>query len=152
MAAESNANQNLERAIQIATEAHKGQFDKSGKPYILHPLRVMLRMNTPEQMMAGVLHDVVEDTSWTLTQLREEGFPEEVVQAVDCLSRRESESYDQFVERLLPHPIARKVKLADLEDNMDIRRLSGSLSDKDVDRVNRYIKYWRIVAQAQDQL
>lgn len=148
----SNANKHLERAIQIATEAHKGQYDKSGKPYILHPLRVMLRMNTPEQMMAGVLHDVVEDTSWTLTQLREEGFPEEVVQAVDCLSRREDESYDQFVERLLPHPIARKVKLADLEDNMDIRRLSGSLSDKDVDRVNRYIKYWRIVAQAQDQL
>jgi (p)ppGpp synthase/HD superfamily hydrolase len=150
MVAALSTNERLERAIQIAVEAHKGQLDKSGKPYILHPLRVMLRMSTPEQMMAAVLHDVVEDTPWTLDQLRDEGLPENVLEAVDCLSHREGESYDQFVERLLPHPIARKVKLADLEDNMDIRRLSGTLSAKDIERINKYLKYWNIVMQAQE--
>ncbi len=150
MVATLRTNEKLERAIQIAVEAHKGQLDKSGKPYVLHPLRVMLRMSTPEQMMAAVLHDVVEDTPWTLDQLREEGFPEEVVEAVDCLSRRNGESYDQFVERLLPHPLARKVKLADLEDNMDLRRLSGALSANDVERFNKYLKYWHVVMRAQE--
>ena len=114
----------LERAILLAVQAHRGQVDRSGAPYILHPLRVMFRVETENERIAAVLHDVVEDTDWTLDGLRAEGFPEEIVQAVDCLTRREGESYDDRVARAAAHPIARRVKLADLEDNMDARRLT----------------------------
>ena len=82
----------LEEAILLAVKAHhKGRPDKAGKPYILHPLRMMLKMKTEAEMMAAVLHDVVEDTRWTLEQLRAKGFPEEVLEAVECLTKREGE-------------------------------------------------------------
>ena len=132
----------LETAIRLAVEAHSGQQDKSGAPYILHPLRLMLTMDTPAERMAAVLHDVVEDTAWTLEALRREGFSEEVVEAVACLTRQEGESYDAFIERAAQHPIARRVKLADLEDNMDVRRLHD-LTKKDQSRLARYLKAWR---------
>src|SRR5690349_12469488 len=89
----------LEEAIRIAVEAHRGQKDRAGAPYILHPLRMMLRVQTDAERMAAVLHDVVEDTDWTLDALREHGFPDEVVTAVDHLTRREGESYEEFVTR-----------------------------------------------------
>ena len=116
----------LEEAIGIAVQAHRGQKDRAGAPYILHPLRMMFRVQTDAERMAAVLHDVVEDTDWTLDALRERGFPDEVVDAVDHLTRREGESYDEFVTRAAAHPVARRVKLADLEDNMDVRR-TGTL-------------------------
>ncbi len=92
----------LERAIHIAIEAHKGQKDKAGAPYILHPLRVMLRLDSDVEMMAAVLHDVVEDSRWTLKGLQEEGFPAQVIETVDYLTRRKQESYDQFIDRIKP--------------------------------------------------
>ncbi|MFQ5571699.1 MAG: HD domain-containing protein [Rhodothermales bacterium] len=137
----------LERAIRLAAEAHQGQIDKAGAPYILHPLRLMLRMETPVEMMAAVLHDVVEDTPWTLETLRDEGFSEEVVDAVAHLTRRKDESYNAFIERAAGHPVARRVKLADLEDNMDLRRLDG-LTKKDQARLLRYQKAWRFLKDA----
>lgn len=132
----------LEEAISIAVEAHRGQKDRAGAPYILHPLRVMFRVQTDAERMAAVLHDVVEDTGWTLDALRERGFPSEVVEAVDHLTRRGGESYDDFVTRAAAHPVARRVKVADLEDNMDVRR-TGTLSESDVERLSRYLRAWR---------
>ena len=138
----------LERAILLATQAHaeKGQKDKAGKPYILHPLRMMLRMRTEAEMTAAVLHDVVEDTGWTLDALRGEGFPEEVIEAVDCLTQREGEAYEDFIERLKPNIIARRVKLADLEDNMDVKRIT-QLSERDAQRINKYLRFWRVLSE-----
>ena len=132
----------LEQAIVIAVEAHRGQKDRSGAPYILHPLRMMFRVQTEAERMAAVLHDVVEDTAWTLEALREHGFPDEVVDAVDHLTRREGESYEDFVTRAAAHPVARRVKVADLEDNMDVRR-TGTLGERDVERLTRYLRAWR---------
>lgn len=132
----------VEEAIALAVEAHRGQTDRSGAPYILHPLRVMFRVETDAERIAAVLHDVVEDTPWTLEGLRERGFPAEVVEAVDHLTRRESESYEEFVRRAGAHPVARRVKIADLEDNMDVRRI-GAVSGKDVERLARYHRAWR---------
>ena len=127
----------LEQAITIALNAHKGQTDKGGTPYILHPLRVMIAMHNTQEMMVAVLHDVVEDTDWTIDGLREEGFYEEVLQAIDCVTRKEEESYDQFIARVKTNPLARKIKIADLEDNLKIGRLS-LLTVTDFDRLKKY--------------
>jgi (p)ppGpp synthase/HD superfamily hydrolase len=129
----------LEDAIALAVEAHRGQKEKDGQPYILHALRVMLRLETEYERMAGVLHDVVEDTPYTLDELRRLGYPDPVVEAVECLTRRVDETYDEFIERAIANSIARHVKLADLEDNMDIRRLL-EVTEKGRERLNRYIE------------
>ena len=137
----------VEDAISIAARAHRGQKDKAGAPYLLHPLRLMLRMDTEAAMMAAVLHDVVEDTDWTLERLRGEGFSDEVVEAVDCLTRRGGESYEEFVERARANPVARRVKIADLEDNMNVRRI-GRLGSKDLERLEKYHRAWRVLTNA----
>jgi (p)ppGpp synthase/HD superfamily hydrolase len=92
-------------------------------------------------MTVAILHDVVEDTDWTIEQLRAEGFSEEVLQAVACLTHRENENYDEFLARIESNAIARRVKLADLEDNMDVRRLNA-LTEKDLQRLQRYHPAW----------
>ena len=127
----------VERAIALAAIAHEGQVDKAGAPYILHVLRVMLRLTTPEERMAAALHDVVEDCGWTLDRLRAEGFPEEVIAGIDAVTRRDSESYEEFVLRAKAHPIGRRVKLADLEDNSDVTRLS-EITERDQARLDKY--------------
>lgn len=131
----------LEDAIQLAAEAHRGQRDRNGQPYVLHVLRVMLRVTTEDERTAAVLHDLVEDTPHTLDDLRTLGFSEEVVRAVDCLTHRDGEPYDAYVERAASDPIARTVKLADLEDNLDLRRLD-TISERDVPRLQRYLVAW----------
>src|SRR5215204_3164106 len=137
----------LEDAISIAAQAHKGQKDKAGAPYMLHPLRLMLRMDSEAAMTAAVLHDVVEDTDWTLERLREEGFSDEILEAVDCLTHREGESYQEFVERVRTNPVARRVKIADLEDNMNILRIS-QLGAKDLERLEKYHRAWCLLTNA----
>lgn len=132
----------IEDAIALAVAAHRGQVDKSKKPYILHPLRVMLRMKSEEEQIIAVLHDVVEDTPYTLERLRELGYSEEILAALDCLTRREGESYQEFIERISQNPIARRVKLADLEDNMDVKRLS-EVGPREAERLSRYCKAWQ---------
>lgn len=132
----------LEQAIQIALRNHWGQRDKAGQPYVLHPLRVMLAQSSPEAMMVAVLHDVVEDGQTTLEDLRQQGFSPQVVAGVDAVTRREGESYAAFVERAGRDPLGRRVKLADLEDNMDLRRLPA-LGPKDHERLDRYVASWR---------
>ena len=133
----------LHKAIQIATEAHKGQLDKSGKDYIGHPLRVMEMGKTEEEKIVGVLHDVVEDTSWTFEALEAEGFSPEIIAALRCVTKlSENENYDDFIERVKKNPLAVAVKINDLSDNMDIRRLPY-LSDKDVKRLKKYLKAYK---------
>ncbi|WP_338869845.1 HD domain-containing protein [Myxococcus stipitatus] len=131
----------LEDAIALAVEAHRGQRDKAGQPYVLHPLRLMLKLETEEERTVAVLHDVVEDTPWTLERLRERGYPEPVLRALEGLTRRKDESYEAFIERLRPDALARRVKLADLEDNMDVRRLTA-VTAKDTERLARYRAAW----------
>jgi len=132
----------LDDAIALAVEAHRGVKDKSGQPYILHPLRVMFRCETEIEKIVAVLHDVVEDTGRNFDDLRKLGYSEEVIAALDCVTKREGENYEQFVERAFANPVARNVKIADIEDNMDVRRLPG-LGQKDWDRMAQYLKAWR---------
>jgi (p)ppGpp synthase/HD superfamily hydrolase len=137
----------IENAITLATEAHRGQPDKNGAPYILHPLRVMTRMQSEPDKIVAVLHDVVEDTPVTIQVLKEKGYSQEVTEAIDCLTKRKGkETYDEFIERCRSNPIALKVKIADLEDNMDIRRLDV-LTEEDLERLNRYLKAWRYLTK-----
>ena len=133
----------LDRAKAIATSAHEGQVDKAGKPYIEHPMRVMNMGKTVEEKIAGVLHDVVEDSDWTFEMLEKEGIPKDVMDALRCVTKlSEDEDYDHFIERVKTNPLAVKVKLNDLKDNMDITRL-GEVTEKDLDRLNKYIRAYR---------
>ncbi len=129
----------LGRAVAIAATAHQAQLDKANAPYIMHPLRLMMRCETILEQIVAVLHDVVEDSDWTLEQLADEGFPSEAIAAIDCLTRRENETYDEFIDRILPNPLATRVKRYDLEDNMTLTRMKA-LSDRDLERLQRYHK------------
>jgi (p)ppGpp synthase/HD superfamily hydrolase len=140
----------LDKAILIAAQAHLGQQDRVGRPYILHPLRMMLRFRSEKEMIVAVLHDVVEDSpDWDFERLRGEGFSEEIIEAVDRLTRREEETYEEFVERSGKNPLARRVKLADLQDNMDLTRLKN-LSEQDQTRLARYHEAWRRLSGSGD--
>ena len=127
----------LERAVALAAMAHQGQVDKAGAPYILHPLRMMLTLSNLEDRIVAILHDVVEDTEWTLDRLRAEGFGDAVVDAVDAVTKREGESYEDFIQRSATNAIGRRVKLADLQDNSDLSRLTV-ITEKDRVRLEKY--------------
>lgn len=141
---EENKTATVEDAIAIAALAHKGQTEKAGARYILHPLRIMMKMETESEMMAGILHDVVEDCGeqWTIEKLREQGFSDEVLEAVECLTRTDDVSYEDYIERVQTNRIARRVKLADLEDNMNIMRIGKELREKDFKRLEKYHNTW----------
>ncbi len=132
----------LDRAVNIASSAHQGQTDKAGRPYILHPLRLMMRFEQIEAQIVAVLHDVVEDSSWTFEQLEQEGFSEQIVAALRCLTKQKGENYEDFIERILPNPLASQVKLKDIEDNMDLKRLE-KIGEKDLARVEKYHRAWK---------
>jgi len=144
----------LEKAIALAVTAHEGQVDKAGQPYVLHPLRVMLALKSTEERIVGVLHDVVEDCDVSLEELREHGFSEAVVQALDSVTKRPEEKgddgYQSFVVRAGKNPIGRRVKIADLMDNMDLTRLA-ELSDKDFRRLDRYMKALRYLEELESK-
>ncbi|WP_460146435.1 HD domain-containing protein [Pseudomonas sp. S2_A02] len=129
--------QTLERAIAIAAAAHEGQVDKGGAPYILHPLKVMLRVSTLDERIVAVLHDVVEDCGISFDDLRNEGFSETVLMAIASVTKVPDESYEEFVERVAQNPIGRVVKLADLEENSDLSRIAQP-SWEDLERVEKY--------------
>jgi (p)ppGpp synthase/HD superfamily hydrolase len=118
----------LERAIGIAVLAHKEASDKSGAPYILHPLRLMFGMEDIEAKIVAVLHDVVEDSKpphrWGLEELEEEGFSANVIEAIDCVTKRPGEPYETFIERILPNPIACQVKIAKRSESALLVRAS----------------------------
>lgn len=129
----------LEKAIQIAIEAHQGQTDRAGASYILHLIRVMNAGQTKNEKICGILHDLVEDTPWTFEALRKEGFSEEVISALVCVTKQPNEPYTQFIERIKKNSLAVKVKLNDLKDNMDITRLTF-ITEEDTQRLNKYLK------------
>ena len=130
---------NLERAIEIAINAHKGVTDKGGNPYIVHPLRVMMSLKSDNKKIVGVLHDVVEDAEdWDFERLQEEGFSKEVLGALRSVTKTsEEEDYNEFVQRALTNEIGRAVKIADIRDNLDVTRI-GELRQKDMNRLNKY--------------
>ena len=140
----------LEKAIALAVTAHEGQVDKAGQPYVLHPLRVMLALKSTEERIVGVLHDVVEDCDVSLEELREHGFSAAIIQAIDSVTKRPEEKgddgYQSFVVRAGKNLIGRRVKIADLMDNMDLTRLA-ELSDKDFRRLDRYMKALRYLEE-----
>ncbi len=127
----------VEDAIALARRAHAGQVDKAGAPYISHPLRLMEAMDTDEERMVAVLHDVVEDSDVTLANLLDAGYPSAVVQAVELLTKPEHEDYFDYVRRVKQNPLARKVKLADLRDNMNRTRIARP-TEKDDRRIEKY--------------
>lgn len=127
----------LEKAIAIAVEAHRGQLDKAGKPYILHPLRVMLAGKTIDEMICGVLHDVVEDTPISIEMLETEGFSPSILDALRLLTRDSHVPYQDYIRRLADNPLALQVKLYDLHDNLNRERLNF-LTTEDTRRMDKY--------------
>ena len=127
----------LERAIAIAATAHEGQVDKAGAPYVFHPLRLMIRVATIEERIVAVLHDVVEDSAVTFEDLEREGYSAVILEALRSVTRRPAESYEDFVLRAAANPIGRRVKLADLEDNCDLSRISAP-TERDYARIEKY--------------
>ena len=146
---------NLEKAIKIAVEAHTGQVDKGGNPYILHPLRVMLSLNSEAEHIVGVLHDVVEDCKgWSWERLKEQGCSDKLIEALKSVSKTPDEEkqfkemddpnkkmdhYLQFIKRAKANKIGRHVKAADIRDNLDISRIDD-ITERDINRLNRYKK------------
>ena len=130
---------NLGIAISLTAEKFKNKVDKKGEPYILHCLRVMNKMNPKDKelQMIAIMHDLIEDTDVTLSQLRDMGFSERVVRGVDLMSHNEEVPYMDYVKNISFNPDTVKVKLADLEDNSNITRLKG-LSKKDHERMEKY--------------
>ncbi|WP_263138688.1 GTP pyrophosphokinase [Pseudomonas sp. RIT-PI-AD] len=135
----------IEIALARALTAYGGRTDKAGQPYILHPLRLMARMPDTAAQLVALLHDVIEDAPTSAADLLAEGMPAEVVEAVVLLTRLDGESYADFIERIRPHRLARMVKLADIEDNLDVLRLA-SLTDEDMARVKKYHQAWHRLA------
>lgn len=134
----------LEKAIEIAVEAHRGQLDKAGMIYILHPMRVMLRGQNDTERIVGILHDTVEDTPVTIDMLRKEGFSEEILAALTCVTKERNEEYGHFIERITKNPLATQVKLYDIEDNMNRERIPYP-TPKDEARFAKYEKYHKVI-------
>ena len=140
----------LECALEIAAAAHAGQRDKAGEPYILHPIRVMLAVQTDDERITALLHDTVEDTHITYDDLREAGFSDTVVEAVRALTKLEGESRAEAARRAVADPVARKVKLADVADNMNQRRIPDP-SAEDLARLDEYRRVREILRAGPDK-
>lgn len=133
-------------ARELARLAHEGQVDKAGKPYFGHPERVAARCATEDEKIVAYLHDTVEDTFVTPEYLLESGYSPAIVEAVLSVTKREGESYEDFVVRAKQNPIGRMVKIHDLEDNMDIRRLD-EISDETVSRLRKYLAAYHFLTR-----
>jgi hypothetical protein len=138
----------IETAIAVALAAHRGQKDKAGAPYILHPLRLMLQMETEQEMIAAVLHDVIEDAALSIEYLTNRGFERMVLEGVQSVTRREGESYDDFIVRAGLHPLGSKIKVADILDNMNLNRIA-SLTEDDLKRVIKYHRALKLLKDLQ---
>jgi (p)ppGpp synthase/HD superfamily hydrolase len=133
----------LQKADIIAEQYHKGQIDKAGADYIAHPRRVSEHCDGMKAKIVALLHDTIEDTEITSDFLLDQGFPQEIVDAVLSVTRLPNESYDDFITRASLNPIGREVKIADLRDNMNITRLDYPLQEKDFERLNKYLKAYK---------
>ncbi len=141
-------NELYDLALRIAIRAHEGQKDKAGREYVTHPIRVAERCKDPRAKIVALLHDTIEDTDVTAEYLRSQGFPEEIIEGVLSVTKQEGEegeeNYEDFVLRATKNPLGKEVKMADLEDNMDIRRLKN-VTDDDVDRLRKYLRAWHLL-------
>lgn len=139
---------NLQRALEIAVESHKNQKQKDGTPYALHPIRLSMLLQSEQQKIVALLHDVVEDTNWTFEDLEREGFNENIMAALRLLTHTDGSPYEEYIERLAHNPLAKAVKKADLTDNMDFKRIPEP-TEKDFARLQKYHRAWR---RLQDEL
>ncbi|MCF6258346.1 MAG: GTP pyrophosphokinase [Gammaproteobacteria bacterium] len=137
----------LDQAIAIATKAHAGQVDKSGQPYILHPLRLMFKFHSEDEMIVAVMHDVIEDSLFTLDYLKNDGFSDVILDALECLTKRKGEKYGDFVLRILQNELAQKIKIEDIKDNLDLTRLN-KITDDDLVRVEKYHRALNVLSNA----
>jgi len=131
----------LENALLIALTAHKNQKDHSGKPYILHPLRILNRMKTKDEMTIALLHDVLEDSKINLKDLIKYGLNKSILEAINLLTRNKKQNYNDYIKKLSKNELARKIKIADLEDNLNLIRIK-KLTNKDILRIKKY--HWAI--------
>jgi (p)ppGpp synthase/HD superfamily hydrolase len=138
----------LSKAIELATSSHAGQKDKQGQPYILHPLRVMLSVESLDEKVVAVLHEVLEDTDCTADTLRSQGIPEHLVAAVIVLTRNNNKTYEEYLADIKANSLARKVKLADIQDNMSTVRLLGLSPDQAVRMAAKYTKAYQFLTDA----
>lgn len=127
----------LYRAMDIAKQAHWGQKDKGGNPYIEHPMAVMRMVGGGDDAVVALLHDVVEDSNVDVAFLRAEGFSESVLFAVECITRNKGESYDDYLQRLILSDVAIRVKIADMKHNSDLNRIKNP-TQKDINRAKKY--------------
>jgi len=130
-------NQLLEKAISIAVDSHSGQVNDKAQPYVLHPLRMMFKAVTIEEKIIAVLHDVIEKTTIDLEYLRSVGFSDRIVLGIDALSRRPQENYDKYIDRVAENKLATKVKIIDLDDNINSLDLDKFQESKS----NKFLKY-----------
>jgi guanosine-3',5'-bis(diphosphate) 3'-pyrophosphohydrolase len=142
----------LDKMLVIVTNAHHGQFDKGGRPYILHPLRVMsyLKEDDEELQCIALGHDVIEDTSVTYQDLREAGISERVIVGIEALTKQKGYSYEDYKKQVFGNIDAMKVKLCDLRHNTDIRRLKG-VTDKDIARIAKYQTFYMEILSRLDK-
>lgn len=131
----------LDKALMVATEAHKGQTDKGGHPYILHPLAVAGRVKNVKQKIIALLHDVLEDTSITVEDLKKEGFHDDIIEAIIALTRKKGETYTEFCERVAKNILAIDVKIADIKENNTFERLSNPTEEDIVQFKSRSVRY-----------
>ncbi len=129
----------LQTALLIAAQAHHGQKRKNGLPYLLHPFQVMLRMKTDKEMIVAILHDLIEDTAITLGDLKAKGFSDDLLSALDLLTKKRGQTYDEYIAAISQNLLARAVKIADLEDNMNLSELP-EVADKELSRLWKFRK------------
>lgn len=141
---------NLEKAIVIATNAHIGQLDKGGAPYILHPMRVMMRMETIPGKILALFHDIVEDTHINIEDLTNEGFSDAVIDGVDCITKRNGESYNNYIERVISNPLSAECKLEDMRDNSNIYRIL-KVKKEHIKMITKYHKATMKILEAYPQ-
>lgn len=134
----------IKQAMKIAYKAHDGQYDKNGYPYIHHPFHLAEQMETEEEIIVALLHDVVEDSKISIKQLKEAGFSDEVITAVSLLTKPKETDYFDYIRRISSDPIAKKVKMADLMHNRDLSRLSR-VTEKDWQRAKKYEKAYNLL-------
>lgn len=141
----------LSKALHLATNAHDGQFDKGGKPYILHPLRVMsfLKVDDEELQCIALLHDVIEDTDTNYIDLVEAGMTLRVCAGITALTKQRGYTYDQYKAQVFANRDAMMVKMADLRHNTDVRRLKG-VTQKDIERMAKYHQFYLELKQQLD--
>jgi (p)ppGpp synthase/HD superfamily hydrolase len=137
----------LGQAIRIAEQAHHGQYDWYGKPFICHPIHVMENIHGEELKIIAVLHDVVEDTNYTLEMLIAEGLSEKSAHTLECLTRHENEDYEDYIKRVLSDKWACKIKLCDLEHNMDVSRNDRPLTENGLKRIQKYHRFYLMIKE-----